>query len=84
MLMSDNFFKKIQNKTNVDKNTIMDLASKLQQNNLKDENTLRDVIKQLSSMAGKEVSKEQEDKIINAIVADKVPKDIDKFIDKNL
>lgn len=84
MLMSDNFFKKIQNKTNVDKNTIMDLASKLQQNNLKDENTLREVIKQLSSMAGKEVSKEQEDKIINAIVADKVPKDIDKFIDKNL
>lgn len=84
MMFSDNFFKKVENKTNVDKNTIMDLAAKLQKNNLKDESTLREVIHDLSQMVGKGVSKEQEDKIISTIVNDKVPKDLDKFVDKNL
>lgn len=83
MILSDNFFKKVENKTKVDKATIVSLASKLQKNNLKDETTLRDVIKELSTMAGKSVSKEQEDKIINAIVSDQVPKDLDKFVDSN-
>lgn len=31
-------------------------------------------------MTGKEVTKEQEEKIINKVVNDKVPKDIDKLI----
>ena len=80
MNFSDNFFKRVEKKTNVDKNTILDLASKLQKNNLKDEATLREVIKELGIMTGKVVSKEKEDKIINAIKNDKVPKDIDKLI----
>ncbi len=76
---SDNFFKKIEKKTNVNKQTILDLATKLQQNDLKNENTLREVIQELSKMTGKEVSKEKEDKIINAVVNDNVPKNIDKM-----
>ena len=80
MNFSDNFFKRVEKKTNADKNTILDLASKLQKNNLKDEATLREVIKELGIMTGKVVSKEKEDKIINAIKNDKVPKDIDKLI----
>ena len=83
MILNDNFFKKVEKKTNVSKDTIISLASKLQKNNLKDEKTLREVIHQLSSMAGRDVSKEQEDKIISAIVNDKVPKDLDKFVDSN-
>lgn len=83
MILSDNFFKKVENKTKVDKATIVDLASKLQKNNLKDETILRDVIHQLSGMAGKQVTREQEDKIIKAIVSDNVPKDLDKFVDQN-
>ena len=35
MNFSDNFFKKIEKKTNVNKQTILDLATKLQQNDLK-------------------------------------------------
>ena len=80
MNLSDGFFKKIEKKTNVNKETILELAKKLQQNNLKDEGTLRDVIHELSKMTGKEVSKEKEDKIIKAVVEDKVPKDIDKLV----
>ena len=54
----------------------MNLAAKLQQSNLKDEATLREVIKELGKMTGKDVSKEKEDKIVNAVVNDKVPKDV--------
>lgn len=78
-MFGDNFFKRVENKTNVDKNTIMSLAKKLQNNNMKDEKTLREVIQEISSMTGKEVSKEKEDKIINAIMKDNVPKNIDKM-----
>lgn len=73
---SDSFFSKVEKKTNVGKDTILNLASKLQQSNLKDEATLREVIKELGKMTGQDVSKEKEDKIISAVVNDKVPKDI--------
>lgn len=76
---SDNFFKRIEKKTNVNKQTILDLAQKLQQNDLKDESTLREVIHELSKMTGKEVTREKEDKIVNAVVNDNVPKNIDKM-----
>ncbi|MBQ9071823.1 MAG: stage VI sporulation protein F [Bacilli bacterium] len=80
MAFSDSFFNRIEKKTNVGKETILDLARKLQQNDLKNEGTLREVIQTLSQMTGKSVSKEQEDKIINAVVTDQVPKDIDKLL----
>ena len=79
MGFSDGFFNRIEKKTNVDKNTIMELAYELQQNDLKNENTLRNVIRKLSSMTGRDVSVEQENKIINAVINDKVPKDVDKM-----
>ena len=83
MSFSDNFFKKIEKKTNVNKETILSLASKLQQGNMKDENTLREVIHDISNMTGREVSKEKEQKIINAVLNDKVPSNLDKFIDND-
>ncbi len=76
---SDNFFNKVEKKTNVGKETILELADKLQKTDLKNETTLREIIQQLGQMTGKEVSKEKEDKIINAVVNDQVPKDINKF-----
>ena len=79
MNFSDNFFNKIEKKTNVGKNTILSLAKKLQSSNLKDESTLREVIRELGKMTGKEVSKEKEEKIIEAVVDDKVPKNVDKM-----
>ena len=79
MGFSDSFFKKVEKKTNVDKDTILSLASKLQNGNMKDEKTLKEVIGTLSKMTGREVSKEQEEKIINAVVNDKVPKNLDEY-----
>ena len=80
MNFSDNFFKRIEKKTNVDKNTILDLADKLQNSNMKDEKVLREVIGDLSKMTGREVSKEKEQKIIETILNDKVPNNLDKMI----
>ena len=62
MNFSDNFFKKIEKKTNVNKQTILDLATKLQQNDLKNENTLREVIQELGKMTGRDISKEKEER----------------------
>ena len=80
MNFSDSFFNKVEKKTNVNKTSIMSLAKKLQGDNMKNEDTLREVIKELSEMTGKEVSKEQEDKIVNAVVNDKIPDNLDKMI----
>lgn len=79
MAFSDNFFNKIERKTNVDKDTILSLAKELQDNDLKNEKTLRSVIQKLSKMTGREVSQNQEDKIVSAVINDKVPKNVDKM-----
>ena len=79
MAFTDNFFKKVEKKTNVDKDTILSLANKLQNGNMKDENTLKEVIGTLSQMTGRQVSKEQEEKIIKTVMDDKVPTDLEKY-----
>lgn len=80
MKFTDNFFNKVEKKTKVSKETILGLANKLQQNDLKDEETLRDIIQELGQMTGKDVSKEKENKIIEAVINDKVPEDLDNLI----
>lgn len=80
MNFSDSFFKRVEKKTNVNKDTILGLAKKLEQGDMKNENNLREVIQELSRLTGKDISKEKEDKIISAVQNDKVPKDIDKMI----
>lgn len=79
MNLSDELFKKVENKTKIKKDTIISLAEKLNNGNMKDEKTIREVISTLSQMTGKDVSKEKEDKIVNAIIKDKVPKNVEKM-----
>jgi predicted nucleic-acid-binding protein len=79
MNLSDDFFKKVEKKTKVSKDTIIDLANKLNQGKMKDEKTLREVINTLANITGKDVSKEKEDKIVNTILKDEVPKGVDKM-----
>ena len=78
-MFKDNFFKRVENKTNINKETILTLASKLQNSNMKDEKIIREVIKEISQLTNKEVTKEKEDKIVNAILKDNIPKNIDKM-----
>ena len=79
MNLNDDFFGKVKKKTNVDKESIIDLAKRLNENNMKDEKVLKGIIRDLAKLTGKNVSLEKEEKILNAIKNDKVPKNIDKF-----
>lgn len=81
MAFSDNFFKKIERKTNVNKDTILSLANKLQQGNMRDENTLREVIHDISDITGREVSEEKEQKIIDTVLSNGVPKNFNQYLD---
>ena len=79
MNLNDEIFQKVEKKTKVSKETIIELAKKIQDGKMKDEETLRDVIHTLSQLTGKEVPKEREDKIIETILSDKVPKGVEKM-----
>ena len=81
MAFSDSFFKKVEKKTNVNKQTILDLAGKLQNGNMKNEDTLREVIQYISRITGREVSKEKEQKIIDTVINYGVPKNLDQYLD---
>jgi predicted nucleic-acid-binding protein len=78
--MNDDFLNKISKKTKVKKETIIELARKLSSGNMKDEQTLNDVIDVLSNATGKRVSSDLKDKIIKTVKEDKVPKNLDNLI----
>ncbi|MCR5788064.1 MAG: stage VI sporulation protein F [Bacilli bacterium] len=79
MSLNDSLFDKIERKTNVSKELILSLADKLKTSGLKNENTINEVIDELSKAAGKDVSSKTKEKIISRIKNDDVPKNIDKF-----
>lgn len=77
--MNEEILNKVEKKTKVKKQTIMDLAAKLSKGNMKDEATINEVIDTLAIATGKKVSKETKEKIIKTIKDDKVPNNVDKM-----
>ena len=77
--MNEELLNNVEKKTNVSKDTIVDLAHKIEASGLKNESVLRDVISTLSKITNKEVPKERADKIIDIIMNDNVPNNIDKM-----
>lgn len=80
MGITDSFLNKVEKKTNVSKQTILDLADRLKGGNLKDEKTIRGVIDELSKITGKRVSREQSDKIVKAVVGDQIPNNLENML----
>ncbi|MCU9593804.1 stage VI sporulation protein F [Caldibacillus thermolactis] len=68
--MDPNFFKGLEKKTGVNMNDIFQLANSLQYANLQDEKTVREVVQQVARIAGRNVPKELEDKIVDTIIHD--------------
>jgi ethanolamine utilization protein EutQ (cupin superfamily) len=68
--MDNGFFKNIEKKTGVNMKDIFDLANSLQNANFKDEKTVRKVIRRVSEIANKPVSKEVEEQLVKTIVKD--------------
>ena len=79
-MFKETLCKKIEDKTSVDKDTIISLANKIQNNDLKDEKVLNELIDDLSKITKKQVSEEKRKKIIATITNDMVPKNIDEMI----
>ena len=80
MGITDSFLNKVEKKTNVSKQTMVDLADRLKDGNLKDEKTIRGVIDELSKITGKKVSREQSDKIVKAVVGDQIPNNLENML----
>ena len=79
-MSKEDLFDRIEKKTNVNKDTIISLARRLQDGDFKNEDNLRSIIEEISTITGKEVSKEKEDKIVEMVINDKVPTNIDKYV----
>ncbi len=77
--MNDEILNKVEKKTNVKKDTIIGLAKKLSNGNMKDEATLNEVIDTLANATGKNVTPEMKSKIIKTIQDDKVPSNVEKM-----
>jgi hypothetical protein len=65
--------KNIENVAGVNTNDILKVANSFQNADFSDEKTVRQIIKQVSKLANKPVSKQMEDKLVKAIVSKKVP-----------
>lgn len=79
MTLSDykqKMFDQIQKKSNIQADEIMKVAQSVQNADFSDEATVRKLIRRLSNMAGKPVSKEKEDKIVKAITNNNMPADM--------
>lgn len=68
--MDNQFFKNIEKKTGVNMQDIFDLANSLQNADFREEATVRRVIRRVSQIARKPVSKEMEDRIVASIIKD--------------
>ncbi len=80
MMKKDKLLQDISKKTNVKAEDIISLANSIQSKDLKNEKNLRDLIKEVSKLAGRSVSKDKEDKIIAMVKSDKIPKDLESFM----
>lgn|GEM_PF-112723 len=68
--LENHFFKNVEKKTGVNMGDIFQLANSLQNANFKDEKTVRNVVRQVSQIANRKISKELEDKIVHTIIND--------------
>ena len=66
----------MENKTGVNMQDIFELANSLQGTNFQDEESVRQVIKRVAAIAGRNVSPEVEDKLVNSIVNGGEPMDM--------
>ncbi|WP_181348216.1 stage VI sporulation protein F [Thalassobacillus sp. CUG 92003] len=74
-----NMFDKIQKKADVNPDDVFQVAESVKHADFSDEKTVRQLVKQLSKMANKPVSKKKEDKIVEAIVNQEMPLDMNSL-----
>ncbi|MBN8234689.1 stage VI sporulation protein F [Halobacillus kuroshimensis] len=77
--MSDfqkSIFDHLKKKANIDAQDVFKVADKVQHADFSDEKTVRGLVRQLSAVAGKNISKQKEDKIVEAVISQNMPLDM--------
>ncbi len=77
--MERSFFKRVEKKTGVDFDEIMTLAGALSNADFSDEKQVRKIVKKVSRLANKPISKELEDNIVKSILQDGQSLDFSKI-----
>lgn len=77
--MQNPFFKQIENKTGVDMDEIFALANAIQHADFSNEKQVRKIIKKVSKLANKPVSRELEDRIVKSIMQEGKSLDLSKI-----
>lgn len=78
--MDEKIFDKVEEKTNVKGEDIINLAKSIQGKDMNNERNLRKLIQDVAKLAGKTVSKEKEEKIIKAVKKDQVKDGLNKML----
>lgn len=72
-------FDKIQQKAKINPDDVYKVADSVKHADFSDEKTVRRLIRQLSKLANKPVSKQKEDKIVQSIVKNDIPMDMNSL-----
>ncbi|MFC7320705.1 stage VI sporulation protein F [Halobacillus campisalis] len=71
-----NIFDHLQNKANINPDDVYKVADSVKNADFTDEKVVRRLVKQLAYIANKPVSKQKEDKIVEAIIKQNIPLDM--------
>ncbi|CDQ39796.1 stage VI sporulation protein F [Virgibacillus salexigens] len=72
-------FDKIQQKSNINADDVYKVADSVKHADFSDEKTVRKLVRHLSKLANKPISKEKEDKIVESIVKNDMPMDMNSL-----
>lgn len=76
---SNEVFNKIEQNSNLSMEDIYRIAQSIQHADFSDEQTVREIVRNLSQMTNRSISKDKEDSIVNSIVNNNVPGDIESL-----
>ena len=66
--MHDSFFKKIEQKTGVSMDEVFTLANAIQYADFSDEKQVKKIVRKVSKIANKPISKDLEEKIVKSVI----------------
>ncbi len=66
--MHDSFFKKIEQKTGVSMDEVFALANAIQYADFSDERQVKKIVRKVSKVAGKPISKDLEEQIVQSVI----------------
>lgn len=72
-------FDKLNQKANINPDDVYKVADSVKNADFSNEETVRNLVRKLANMANKPLSKEKENKIVQSIIKNKMPADIESL-----